>query len=67
LKNHEISIRDSVRPKRPALAAREKSRAKTIRTPAAPPRVGRRRWARIVAFRIMGFSPDLKTARKRRK
>jgi hypothetical protein len=42
-------------PKMPALAARESRKAKTMRTPAAPPRVGRRRWGRILALRNMGF------------
>jgi hypothetical protein len=33
-----------------AFAATERSKAKTIRTPAAPPRAGRRRWRRILEF-----------------
>src|ERR1700736_4389630 len=35
---------------RPAWAARERSTAKTISTPAAPPRAGRSRWGMIVSF-----------------
>jgi hypothetical protein len=48
LKNQEITIKAKGMPTNPALAARERRAAKTMRTVAAPPRVGRRRWARIL-------------------
>jgi hypothetical protein len=44
----------------------ERSTAKTIRTPAAPPRVGRSRWEMILAFAGTTFSNDVVTYEDRR-
>jgi hypothetical protein len=61
LQNQDVRMQAIGMPNRPAWEAMVRSKAKTMRTPAAPPRAGRRRWEMIAAFGCTTFSDDLVT------